>query len=61
MRALGNPPLVYVNHFDDWRAPAPTTPPPVSDDLNAFIAEVARCSPGTRVVIPVHLQKMQVP
>ncbi|KAB2898691.1 MAG: MBL fold metallo-hydrolase [Kofleriaceae bacterium] len=61
MRALGNPPLVYANHFDDWRVPAPTTPPPVSDDLNAFIAEVGRCSPGTRVVIPSHFQKMQVP
>jgi L-ascorbate metabolism protein UlaG (beta-lactamase superfamily) len=61
MRALGNPPLVYTNHFDDWRASVPTPPLPVSDDLKAFVAEVARCSPDTRVVIPTHFERMQVP
>ncbi|MCA9515733.1 MAG: MBL fold metallo-hydrolase [Myxococcales bacterium] len=51
MRALGGPPLVIANHFDDWRAaPADTADP--GDDVRAFVAEVARCSPGTRVVIP---------
>lgn len=59
MRALGNPPLVYVNHFDDWRAPPAATPP--GDDLRAFVAEVARCSPSTRVVIPRHFDRMTVP
>jgi L-ascorbate metabolism protein UlaG (beta-lactamase superfamily) len=58
MRALGNPPLVYVNHFDDWRAP-PTDVPP-GDDLRAFVAEVARCAPATRVVIPRHFERMTV-
>jgi L-ascorbate metabolism protein UlaG (beta-lactamase superfamily) len=58
MRALGNPPLVYTNHFDDWQAPVPTTPLPPDEDLQAFIAEVARCSPATRVVIPKHFERM---
>jgi L-ascorbate metabolism protein UlaG (beta-lactamase superfamily) len=59
MRALGHPPLVYTNHFDDWRGPPVDAPP--DEDLQAFVAEVARCSPGTKVVIPKHFQKMQVP
>lgn len=59
MRALGNPPLVYTNHFDDWHG-APVDAPP-DDDLRAFVAEVARCSPATRVVIPKHFERMTVP
>jgi L-ascorbate metabolism protein UlaG (beta-lactamase superfamily) len=58
MRALGNPPLVYTNHFDDWRAPPVDAPP--DDDLHAFIAEVERCSPGTKVVVPKHFEAMTV-
>jgi L-ascorbate metabolism protein UlaG (beta-lactamase superfamily) len=59
MRALGHPPLVYTNHFDDWQGPPVDAPP--SADLQAFVAEVARCSPGTRVVIPRHFDRMIVP
>jgi L-ascorbate metabolism protein UlaG (beta-lactamase superfamily) len=58
MRALGNPPLVYTNHFDDWQGPPVDEPP--DEDLQAFVAEVARCSPGTRVVIPRHFERMEV-
>lgn len=58
MRALGHPPLVYTNHFDDWRS-APVDEPP-GEDLQAFVAEVARCSPGTKVVIPRHFDRMVV-
>lgn len=58
LHALGDPPLVYTNHFDDWRT-APTDEPP-GDDLTAFVAEVARCSPRTRVVIPSHFTPMTV-
>lgn len=59
MRALGRPPLVYANHFDDWRGPPVDESP--DEDLQAFVAEVARCSPNTRVVVPQHFVRMAVP
>lgn len=59
LRVLGHPPLVYTTHFDDWRRPPAETPP--SDDLKAFVEEARRCSPGTRVVIPKHFDRMLVP
>ncbi|MCB9564898.1 MAG: MBL fold metallo-hydrolase [Kofleriaceae bacterium] len=58
LRALGAPPVVIANHFDDWRA-APVDPPvgaAPAADLQAFVDEVARCAPGTRVVIPRHFE-----
>ena len=71
MRVLGEPPLVYATHFDDWQH----APPPqaegaerssgdddtVDDDTRAFAAEVTRCSPHTTVVIPRHFSPMSVP
>ncbi|WAS90755.1 MBL fold metallo-hydrolase [Nannocystis punicea] len=59
LRALDRPPLVYANHFDDWEAPP--TDEPVTDDLKAFVAEVEQCAPGTRVVIPRHFERMELP
>jgi L-ascorbate metabolism protein UlaG (beta-lactamase superfamily) len=59
LRVLGHPPLVYANHFDDWRKPP--APTPSSDDLRAFVDEARRCSPKTRVVIPRHFERMVVP
>jgi L-ascorbate metabolism protein UlaG (beta-lactamase superfamily) len=59
MRALGQPPLVYTNHFDDWQGPPVDAP--ADDDLQAFVAEVKRCSPATKVVIPRHFARMEVP
>jgi L-ascorbate metabolism protein UlaG (beta-lactamase superfamily) len=59
MRALGHPPLVIANHFDDWRGPPVDEPP--DEDLQAFVAEVASCSPNTRVVVPQHFVRMAVP
>jgi len=57
MGALGAPPLVLANHFDDWRAPLGT---PLSAgrlaDLQAFAREVRACAPATRVLVPVPLQ-----
>lgn len=50
MRALGEPPLVYVTHFDDWHAPPKDVEP--SADVRAFVDEVRACSPTTQVVIP---------
>jgi L-ascorbate metabolism protein UlaG (beta-lactamase superfamily) len=49
LRALGHPPLVFPTHADDWRAPAEGQPR--DPDIDQFIAEVARCSPRTRVVV----------
>jgi L-ascorbate metabolism protein UlaG (beta-lactamase superfamily) len=58
LRVLGQPRLVYANHFDDWRhAPAPVP----SSELAQFTAEVHRCSPGTTVVIPRPFERMVVP
>ena len=52
MRTLGEPPLVYANHFDDWRGPPVDQEPDA--DLRAFVEEVRACSPRTEVVIPRH-------
>jgi L-ascorbate metabolism protein UlaG (beta-lactamase superfamily) len=59
MRALGEPPLVLANHFDDWRAPFEVRTREQLDastrqDLDRFEAEVRACSPNTRVVVPTH-------
>lgn len=58
MRALDRPALVYANHFDDWQGPPVDAP--VSDDLRAFVDEVKRCAPDTRVVIPRHFERMEL-
>lgn len=59
LRALGKPPRVYANHFDDWRGPPVDVA--LDDDLRAFVAEVEACAPGTEVVIPRHFAPMVVP
>jgi L-ascorbate metabolism protein UlaG (beta-lactamase superfamily) len=59
MHALGDPPLVYANHFDDWKGPPVDAPP--GEDVDAFVAEVHRCSPATEVVVPHHFERMIVP
>lgn len=59
VRAVGAPARVYATHFDDWRA-APVDEPP-SDDLRAFVAEVAGCAPATVTTIPRHFERMVVP
>ena len=58
LRALGSPPLVLATHFDDWKRPPPTGDVPPSRDLAAFAAEVAACSPASRLVIPKHFVAM---
>jgi L-ascorbate metabolism protein UlaG (beta-lactamase superfamily) len=58
MRALGNPPLVYANHFDDWKGPPVDAPP--DEGLQAFVDEVKRCSPATRTIVPKHFERMVV-
>ncbi|HLL22659.1 MAG TPA: hypothetical protein VK427_11030, partial [Kofleriaceae bacterium] len=56
LHALGDPPVVYVTHFDNWRGPPVDEPP--SEDMLKFIAEVRACSPATRVVVPKHFVPM---
>jgi len=58
LHALGDPPRVYANHFDDWHAPPVDVPP--DEDLLAFVAEVEACAPGTIVTIPRHFERMVV-
>jgi L-ascorbate metabolism protein UlaG (beta-lactamase superfamily) len=58
LRVLGYPRLVYATHFDTWTAPPVDEPP--SEDLTKFVAEVARCSPATKLVIPKHFERMVV-
>jgi L-ascorbate metabolism protein UlaG (beta-lactamase superfamily) len=57
LRVLGQPPVVYATHFDDWRSPPPATPAP-SQDTRAFVEEVRACSPKTRVIVPRHFERM---
>ena len=58
LHALGDPPLVFATHFDDWRAAARDEAP--DDDLAAFAKEVATCSPHTKLVIPKHFEPNRV-
>ena len=56
VHALGDPAVVLVTHFDDWHhAPADQ---PASDDVQDFVAEIGRCSPHTRVIVPKHFARM---
>lgn len=59
MTLLGNPPVVYATHFDNWRGPPVDEPP--DEDTQAFVEEVRACSPATRAVIPRHFDRMQAP
>ena len=59
LHVLGDPPLVYATHFDDWRGPPVDLPD--DGDLAAFAAEVSRCSPHTLLVVPKHFAPMTVP
>ena len=53
MRALGQPKLVIATHFDDFKKPAglPLTQGAL-EELRGFEAEIRRCSPGSRLLIP---------
>ncbi|MEZ4399752.1 MAG: MBL fold metallo-hydrolase [Kofleriaceae bacterium] len=56
---LGQPPRVFTNHFDDWRAPpVDATPDP---DVQAFVDEARACAPAVQVTIPGHFRPIVVP
>jgi L-ascorbate metabolism protein UlaG (beta-lactamase superfamily) len=64
MRALGFPALVIANHFDEFKQPLRpgqnTNTPETQADLDAFAAEIHSCAPSTRVVVPLHMQALQL-
>lgn len=61
LRVLGKPPLVYASHFDSWRE----APKPIDDetaaDLKAFADEARACAPSSRVIVPKHFERMEIP
>jgi L-ascorbate metabolism protein UlaG (beta-lactamase superfamily) len=56
LHALGDPPIVIANHFDDFRGPPVDAP--IDADLEAFTNEVEGCAPGTLVIVPRHFDTM---
>lgn len=56
LHALGDPPIVIANHFDDFRGPPVDAP--IDADLEAFTKEVEACAPGTVVIVPRHFEPM---
>lgn len=64
LRALGQPAVVMPNHFDAFQEPLrPGHMEPdegTRQDLDDFAREVARCSPRTRVEVPVHLRPIPI-
>ncbi len=59
LHAVGDPPRVFTNHFDDWRGPP--VDEPLDDDLRAFLAEVRACAPATIATVPGHFQSVTIP
>ena len=59
LRAIGAPPRVFTTHFDDWQGPP--IDEPIDEDLQAFIAEVTACAPGTVATVPGHFKPIVVP
>jgi L-ascorbate metabolism protein UlaG (beta-lactamase superfamily) len=63
MRAIGQPPLVLPNHFDDHRAPLgdrPSLTDDVREEIGHFADEVHACSPATRVVVPGYFDPIPI-
>ena len=64
LAALHHPSIVLPNHFDAFHRPLnPGHMEPdadTQDELNTFAAEVEACAPGTRVIVPVHLEPIQL-
>lgn len=57
MHALGNPPVVFPTHWDDYgtkpRAEA-------LKQVDTFVAEVRAASPGTRVIVPEYFTPIEL-
>jgi hypothetical protein len=49
MKALGNPPVVFPTHWDDYGTKPRTE---ALQQVGTFVAEVQAASPKTRVIVP---------
>ncbi|MBS2022617.1 MAG: MBL fold metallo-hydrolase [Deltaproteobacteria bacterium] len=49
LNAIGRPKTVVLTHFDEWKKPAQGQD---IDDDPEFRAEVERCAPGTKLIVP---------
>jgi L-ascorbate metabolism protein UlaG (beta-lactamase superfamily) len=62
MRTLGEPRLVFANHFDALWEPLGPKEMAIGEEartsLSRFPGEIHACSPGTKVIVPDHLQPM---
>jgi L-ascorbate metabolism protein UlaG (beta-lactamase superfamily) len=64
LSALGNPPLVLPNHWDDetlpFTDPNAIATPSIRGELDAFTAEVQRASPATTVLVPKYFEPIRL-
>jgi L-ascorbate metabolism protein UlaG (beta-lactamase superfamily) len=61
MKALGWPSVVIPTHADNFQAPYGSSIAYRTEWVEAFAAEVAEASPDSRVIIPRHLEPIQIP
>lgn len=61
LEATGFPPVVIPTHWDNFRLPYGFSQQPnIERNLLPFIETVGELSPGTRVIMPVHLEPFTV-
>ncbi|WP_394820710.1 MBL fold metallo-hydrolase [Pendulispora albinea] len=64
MRALGKPPLVLANHFDNHAEPLGPKQMDVESerraDLAGFEREIHACAPQTKFVVPAHFRPISI-
>ncbi len=60
MRALGFPPVVMPTHADNFRVPYGSPLAYRTDWVEAFLDEVRRASPDSRLIIPRHLEPIRL-
>jgi L-ascorbate metabolism protein UlaG (beta-lactamase superfamily) len=61
MAALGYPAVVMPTHADNFRAPYGSAIAYRPEWVDAFAEEVRLASPGSRVIIPRHLEPIRIP
>jgi len=64
MRALGRPPIVLANHFDNqWEPLGPKQMDNETErraNLARFEKEIHACAPNTKVVVPTHFRPISI-
>jgi L-ascorbate metabolism protein UlaG (beta-lactamase superfamily) len=61
MRALGLPRVVFATHWDEQSFPFGAPQDERLREAEAFVQEVKRVSPRTRVILPRHLERHTLP